>query len=79
MESTHCWFRQSVTLFAAIGLFAAVGVEAQPVPRSLTVGANPPGTVFYALASGLAKYAGEARHFSSSCNRIPARARSCRY
>lgn len=63
MKSTHCWFRQSVTLFAAIGLFAAVGVEAQPVPRSLTVGANPPGTVFYALASGLAKYAGEGAPF----------------
>jgi len=29
--------------------------RAQPLPRSVTIGANPPGTVFYALASGLAK------------------------
>lgn len=33
--------------------------DAQPLPRSVTVAANPPGTVFYALASGLAKVASE--------------------
>jgi TRAP transporter TAXI family solute receptor len=34
-------------------------LDAQPLPRSVTVAANPPGTVFYALASGLAKVASE--------------------
>lgn len=36
---------------------------AQPLPRSVTVGSNPPGTVFYALASGLAKVASEGAPF----------------
>jgi uncharacterized protein len=35
-------------------------VEAQNLPRSLTIGSNPPGSVFYALASGLAKVVSEA-------------------
>jgi uncharacterized protein len=35
-------------------------VEAQNLPRSLTIGSNPPGTVFYALASGLAKVVSDA-------------------
>src|SRR6266850_3778383 len=35
-------------------------VEAQNLPRSLTIGTNPPGSVFYALASGLAKVVSEA-------------------
>ena len=34
-------------------------VEAQNLPRSLTIGTNPPGSVFYALASGLAKVVSE--------------------
>jgi len=33
--------------------------DAQPLPRSVTVASNPPGTVFYALASGLSKVASE--------------------
>ncbi len=32
-----------------------VSVNAQQLPRSVTVGTNPPGSVFYALGSGLAK------------------------
>jgi uncharacterized protein len=35
-------------------------VEAQNLPRSLTIGTNPPGSVFYALASGLAKVVSDA-------------------
>ena len=35
-------------------------IEAQNLPRSVTVGSNPPGSVFYALASGLAKVVSEA-------------------
>lgn len=42
---------------------AAGSTEAQPLPRSLTIGSNPPGTVFYALASGLAKFASEGASF----------------
>jgi TRAP transporter TAXI family solute receptor len=33
---------------------------AQPLPRSVVIGTNTPGTVFYALAGGLAKVASEA-------------------
>jgi len=44
-------------LAALIGalLFAAGPARAQSLPRSVTLATNPPGTVFYALASGLAK------------------------
>ncbi|MGH8680240.1 MAG: TAXI family TRAP transporter solute-binding subunit [Burkholderiales bacterium] len=38
--------------------FAAA--QAQPLPRTVAIGTNPPGTVFYALASGVAKVATEA-------------------
>ncbi len=34
--------------------------QAQPLPRSVTIGTNPAGTVFYTLASGLAKVASDA-------------------
>jgi TRAP transporter TAXI family solute receptor len=34
--------------------------HAQQLPKAVTIGTNPPGTVFYALASGLAKVATEA-------------------
>ena len=37
--------------------------DAQSLPRSVTVGSNPPGTVFYALASGLSKVASEGAPF----------------
>lgn len=50
------------------GLFSAIAFTfvltqpafAQPLPRSVTIGTNPPGTVFYALAAGLAKVASDA-------------------
>lgn len=34
--------------------------EAQPLPKSVTIGSNPPGSLFYALASGMAKVVSEA-------------------
>jgi TRAP transporter TAXI family solute receptor len=37
--------------------------QAQQLPRSVTVAANPPGTVFYALASGIAKVVSEGASF----------------
>ena len=43
-------------LIAALVAAALPGAAtAQSLPRSVSVGTNPPGTVFYALASGLAK------------------------
>src|SRR5262245_53727006 len=44
------------TVLFLLGLGAA---RAQQLPRSVTIGSNPPGTVFYALASGLAKVVSE--------------------
>lgn len=41
-------------------LVLAPALAAQPLPRSVTIGTNTPGTVFYALAGGLAKVASEA-------------------
>src|ERR1044072_1808439 len=38
---------------------APVTIFAQPAPRSVTIGSHPPGTVFYALASGGGQGAGE--------------------
>lgn len=39
----------------AIGTAFAQPAIGQQLPRSVTIGTNPPGTVFYALAAGLAK------------------------
>ena len=44
--------------FGALGLGLGIGLAAPAPPAS--IGANPPGTVFYAVASGLAKVATEA-------------------
>jgi len=49
-------------IFFALQLFL-MPAQAQQLPRSVTVAANPPGTVFYALASGLAKVASEGAPF----------------
>lgn len=43
----------------AAALLTASVAHAQPLPRSVVVGANPPGTVIYAAASGIAKIVGE--------------------
>jgi uncharacterized protein len=47
--------RSSALLLLIIG-----PVEAQNLPRAVAIGTNPPGSVFYALASGLAKVVSEA-------------------
>src|SRR5437870_12398403 len=49
-----------VAATTALLLCNANPVKAQKLPRSVTVGTNPPGSVFYALASGLAKVVSEA-------------------
>jgi len=50
------WF---IVKFLTLSFIVPVSIFAQPAPRSVTIGSNPPGTVFYALASGLAKVASE--------------------
>jgi TRAP transporter TAXI family solute receptor len=52
-----------IGLVAGAVCVVAIGLEAswaQTAPPAASIGANPPGTVFYAVASGLAKVAGEA-------------------
>lgn len=52
---------------AALGLGWSPGTPATAqgtsLPRQVTIGANPPGTVFYALGSGLAKVVSGAAPF----------------
>ncbi len=53
-----CVLASSSRIFSVVVAFVlllAVSTHAQQLPRSVTVAANPPGTVFYALASGLSK------------------------
>ena len=47
--------RRSMCAALAVVALAAAVVSAQSLPKQVTVGANPPGTTFYAAASGLAK------------------------
>ena len=46
---------RSVSVILVFVLLFAGSTYAQQLPRSVTVASNPPGTVFYALASGLSK------------------------
>src|SRR5262245_33101836 len=61
-SSRFLWLRKLFIVLAFI--IGAYGpASAQSLPRSMTIGSNPPGTVFYALASGLAKFASEGAPF----------------
>jgi hypothetical protein len=62
MRPKHGWISRSITI-VLFYLLTCVVADAQQLPRSLTLGSNPPGTVFYALASGLAKFASEGAPF----------------
>ncbi len=56
------WNQLSLVIAAAffsLALFL-VTAHAQQLPKSVAIGSNPPGTLFYALASGLAKVVSEA-------------------
>jgi uncharacterized protein len=59
------WWRRMLT--AAIStLWLTIGsAEAQQTPKSVTVGTNPAGTVFFALAGGLAKVISDAAPFQA--------------
>lgn len=46
-----------VALSALVLAWPAAGQAQGPMPKSVTLGTNPPGTVFYTMASGLAKAA----------------------
>jgi len=46
----------ALVLTAAIGALAArAAAQGQPLPKSVTLGTNPAGTVYFSLASGIAK------------------------
>ncbi len=64
MRSTLSRSSRLFSLLFLLALMFAAAATAQPLPRSVTVGSNPPGTVFYALASGLSKVASEGSPFS---------------
>ncbi len=49
----------------ALCLFESVPAEAQKIPRSTAIGTNPAGTVFYAVASGLANVVSGAGPFQA--------------
>jgi uncharacterized protein len=50
--------RRLVTFFTVSLLFLGIA-QAQQLPKSVSIGANPAGTVFYSLGSGLAKVISE--------------------
>lgn len=53
----------TICILPSLSLLMVSALAAQSQPRTLTVASNPPGTVFYALASGLAKVASEGAPF----------------
>ena len=55
--------RFMIALKVALALLLVNAVHAQQLPRSVTVGTNQPGTVFYALASGISKVVSDAASF----------------
>ena len=54
MGRTFSYYLSLVTLLFAID------VGAQPLTKSVAIGSNPPGSLFYSLASGLAKVVSDA-------------------
>ena len=51
--------RSVLGLLLAVSFYAAAA-QAQQLPKSIAIGSNPPGSLFYALGSGLAKVISEA-------------------
>jgi uncharacterized protein len=54
------WWPKMLTAAISTLLLTIGSAGAQPLPKSVNIGSNPPGSVFYALASGLAKVVSEA-------------------
>ena len=63
MGPNLCRLPRFVPTLLALALLAPVSADAQQLPRSVTLAANPPGTVFYALASGISKVVSGAAPF----------------
>ncbi len=59
VRSANMTSRLLATVFTLSLLFSGTA-PAQQLPKSVTVGSNPPGSLFYALASGLGKVISEA-------------------
>src|SRR5262245_40371583 len=57
------WFAVA-TMLVSLQLFASAA-QAQQLPKSVTIGTNPAGTVFYALAGGLASVISGAAPFQA--------------
>jgi len=47
--------KSMIVLALLVGLLAATTADAQQLPKQVTLATNPPGTVYYSVASGLAK------------------------
>ncbi|HLB14165.1 MAG TPA: TAXI family TRAP transporter solute-binding subunit [Burkholderiales bacterium] len=60
MRGRKTLIRALINSSFAMVLLPLAAAQAQPLPRAVAIGTNPPGTVFYALASGVAKVATEA-------------------
>jgi TRAP transporter TAXI family solute receptor len=58
-----CWFL--LAAYLAIFLLQIDPAQGQQLPRSVNVGSNPPGSLFYSLASGVAKVVSEAAPFQA--------------
>ena len=56
-------FHRAARVLLVLLMVSAVPASSQQLPRSVTVASNPPGSVFYALASGLSKVASEGAPF----------------
>jgi TRAP transporter TAXI family solute receptor len=54
------WWLRMLTAAISTLLLAIGSAETQQLPKAVTIGTNPAGTVFYALAGGVAKVASEA-------------------
>jgi uncharacterized protein len=65
MRSKSNRFPRFILTWLGLALLVAVSADAQQLPRSVTIGANPPGTVFYAVGSGLAKVMSDALPFQA--------------
>lgn len=65
MRSKSNRFPWCISTLLGLALLVAVSADAQQLPRSVTIGANPPGTVFYAVGSGLAKVMSDALPFQA--------------
>jgi uncharacterized protein len=60
MQSSSILCRFATAVFLCAALLVVNAASAQTLPKSVTIGSNPPGTLFYSLASGLSKVISEA-------------------